>query len=298
MDDGRPIAVSSRFDRGLRTLQRVAGVERPAVVDSFGDIAPDIARFVVEFAYGDVISRSGLALRERQLCTVAALAAAGNAEPQLQFHVRGALNVGASRRQVVETLIQTCVHAGFPATINAMVAVREILLGHPGSEGDRPAAAPADGPGDRYERGMSVLGTLGGGAAVSVVGGLEAVAPDLGRYVVEFCFGDVHARGGLDRRTRGLAAVAACVARGMAKPQLERQVHALLNVGGDEGEIVEMMMQMALYAGFPAALNAIAAARDVFDERRREPLHDVDDVANLWRSWSPVRERSPIASAP
>src|SRR5690348_17010226 len=83
-----------RYARGLAALSLVTGTDHPAVLDPVAEIAPDLARFTVEFGYGDVWSQPGLTPRQRQIGTVAALAALGNAAPQLRFHIAGALNVG------------------------------------------------------------------------------------------------------------------------------------------------------------------------------------------------------------
>jgi 4-carboxymuconolactone decarboxylase len=89
----------------------------------------------------------------------------------------------------------------------------------------------------------------------------------MARYVVEFVFGDVHTRPGLDVKTREIVAVAALTALGNAAPQLRAHLHGALNVGCSQQEIIELMIEMAVYAGFPAALNGLFAARDVFAER-------------------------------
>lgn len=121
---------------------------------------------------------------------------------------------------------------------------------------------------DRFRRGWTRLAEVDGEAGARVVEGLVDLAPDLARYVVEFGFGDVYARPGLDLRSRELATVAMLAALGTARPQLEVHLHGALNVGCRPEEVVEVLVQVALYAGFPAALNGIQAARAVLAERR------------------------------
>lgn len=89
------------------------------------------------------------------------------------------------------------------------------------------------------------------------------------RFIVEFCYGDVIARPGLDIKVKELATVAMLTAVGTAQPQLAVHINAALNVGNTRHEVVEVIQQMAVYAGFPAALNGIAVARRVFEERSR-----------------------------
>jgi 4-carboxymuconolactone decarboxylase len=119
----------------------------------------------------------------------------------------------------------------------------------------------------RYDRGLAKLIEIYGDQGTNFIASLQDIAPDLGRYVVEFAFGDIHCRPGLDLKSREIATVAALTALGTAGPQLRAHIHAALNVGCTEQEVVEIIMQMALYAGFPAALNGIQAAREVLMER-------------------------------
>lgn len=116
----------------------------------------------------------------------------------------------------------------------------------------------------RYQRGLAKLREIDGQAGEHVVASLEGIAPDFARYLIEFPFGDIYSRPGLDLRSREIAVVAALTALGNAVPQLKVHLRAALNVGVTREETVEVLMQMAVYAGFPAALNGLAAAREVF----------------------------------
>lgn len=120
---------------------------------------------------------------------------------------------------------------------------------------------------DRYARGLENLRTVDAEAGERVIKSLENIAPDLGRYVIEFAFGDIYARPGLDLKARQIATVAALTALGTATPQLKVHIHGALNVGLARAQVLEVIIQMAVYAGFPAALNGIFAAQEVFAER-------------------------------
>jgi 4-carboxymuconolactone decarboxylase len=89
-------------------------------------LAPDFYRYVAETAFGMIWSRPGLALRDRSLATVAQLAALGKTE-ELKAHLRGAVNLGLSREELVEVLMQTAVYAGVPAANDALKAAAEVL---------------------------------------------------------------------------------------------------------------------------------------------------------------------------
>ena len=123
---------------------------------------------------------------------------------------------------------------------------------------------------ERYRRGWEKLREVDGHAGEKVIESLKDIAPDLGRYTIEFPFGDIYSRPGLDLRSREIAVVAALTALGNAAPQLKVHIHGALNVGVTREEVVETITMMAVYAGFPAALNGMAAAKEVFTERDRE----------------------------
>jgi 4-carboxymuconolactone decarboxylase len=122
--------MESRFEKGLKRLKEVDGVEGDRVLEALADICPDLGRYIVEFGFGDVYSRPGLTLQQRELATVAALTALGTAGPQLKVHLAAALNVGLSRTEIVETIVQMSLYAGFPAALNGLFAAKEVFAAH------------------------------------------------------------------------------------------------------------------------------------------------------------------------
>ncbi len=117
----------SRYQRGLEKLREVDGQAGDRVLQSLQDIAPDFARYLIEFPFGDIYSRPGLDLKSREIAVVAALTAMGNATPQLKVHIHAALNVGVTREEIVETIMQMAVYAGFPAALNGLMAAKEVF---------------------------------------------------------------------------------------------------------------------------------------------------------------------------
>lgn len=116
-----------RFDRGWRALSEIDGHGGQKVIDALADIAPDFGRYLIEFPFGDIYSRPGLDLRSREIATIAALTALGNAAPQLKVHIQAGLNVGLSRTEIVETIMQMAVYAGFPTALNGLFAAKEVF---------------------------------------------------------------------------------------------------------------------------------------------------------------------------
>jgi 4-carboxymuconolactone decarboxylase len=119
----------------------------------------------------------------------------------------------------------------------------------------------------RFERGMEVLRAIDGDAGVKVIDSLRGVAPELGHQVVAWGFGDIYARPGLEPRDRQLVTLGMLTALGGCEPQLKVHVNAALNVGLTAAQIVEVLLHTSVYCGFPRALNAVFAAKDVFQER-------------------------------
>jgi 4-carboxymuconolactone decarboxylase len=118
---------NERYLRGWAKLMEVDGQAGENIIDSLRDIAPDFARLLIEFPFGEIYSRPGLDLKTRELAVVAALTALGNAAPQLKVHIHGALNVGCSEQEIVEVIMQMAVYAGFPAALNGLLAAKEVF---------------------------------------------------------------------------------------------------------------------------------------------------------------------------
>ena len=118
---------NKRYEMGLKHLKEHNNENYNKLKENLKDIAPDLARFVAEFAYGDIYTRPGLDSKSREIATVAALTALGNAPLELQSHIEGALNSGCTREEVVEVIMQMAVYAGFPAAINGMTNAKEVF---------------------------------------------------------------------------------------------------------------------------------------------------------------------------
>lgn len=123
---------------------------------------------------------------------------------------------------------------------------------------------PAETPRQRGERLLRKID--GDKVADNLLRGYEHVAPDFVRYLVEFAFGEIYARDG-DMRQRELVAIASLATMGGCDPQLETHVYGAFNVGLSEAEVVEAVMTLIPYIGFPKALNAIAIVKRVVEKR-------------------------------
>jgi 4-carboxymuconolactone decarboxylase len=108
-------------------LKQIDGAVGERVIAALAPVAPDFGRMLIEFGFGDIYSRPQLDLRAREIATIAALAALGNAQPQLKIHIEAALNVGCSRDEIVEVFMQMALYAGFPSALNALFAAHEVF---------------------------------------------------------------------------------------------------------------------------------------------------------------------------
>ncbi|MEA3001418.1 MAG: 4-carboxymuconolactone decarboxylase [Sphingomonadales bacterium] len=122
---------------------------------------------------------------------------------------------------------------------------------------------------ERYRRGVEILQRLSGEALEQSASKVAEIAPDFARMTIEFPFGDLYSRGAVDLRVREIAAIAALAALGRMK-QLRVHVRAALHVGCTCEEVVEILMQTAIYAGFPQALDALTECHDLLTDPEGE----------------------------
>ena len=121
---------NDRYQRGWEKLKEIHGEEGEKVIESLKNIAPDLARYIIEYPFADIYSRPGLGLREREIATIAALTAMGNAKPQLKAHIQAGLNLGLTKEEVVEIIMQMSVYSGFPSALNGIQAAEEAFEEH------------------------------------------------------------------------------------------------------------------------------------------------------------------------
>ncbi len=240
------------YAHGLNVLGRVAGGDALRALRGIEKLAPDLVRQTVEFAYGKVVGRQGLPLAERELYTVAMLMAHGSARPQLQFHMAGFLNVGGAPDDLVEIVVLAAPLIGFTAAIDAIGGVRTLF-----ADRGLAARAPVMANEDRMRRGEQT--------AAALHGELSSEHPDLARWQLAVQFGEVMGRGRLSPRVLSLAAIA-MLAAGARAAAVKSQMRSAVRLGVAPAEIVEVLMQLAVYAGFPTALNGLGALSAVLAE--------------------------------
>ena len=116
-----------RYERGRARLRELAGARGESVMAALEEVSPDLARYVIEFGYGDIYSRPTLDDHSRQLAAISALSAMGGAEPQLEYHLGIAVDIGVPPGQIVETVVFLSPFIGFARTLNAVRSVKRVL---------------------------------------------------------------------------------------------------------------------------------------------------------------------------
>lgn len=118
---------TEQYQRGLAKLNEIAGDRSHQPLNDWSEVAPDMKRYIIEFVAGEVLSRPGLDTKTRQIVTVAALTAMATAPVELKMHLNGALNVGWTREEIVEVILQMAVFAGFPAALSGLSVAKEVF---------------------------------------------------------------------------------------------------------------------------------------------------------------------------
>jgi 4-carboxymuconolactone decarboxylase len=252
----------SRYSRGLEILRQIGGENFDGPINGLAETSVDLSRFTVEYPYGDVLSRPGLGLPLRQLCTISMLLADGSAQPQLKFHMAGFLNAGGEPKALIELMFISVALLGFPPTVNAIGLIRAVFA-------ERKLAfepiEPSAGDGStRRQAGLETLDRLSGGDVQAYFDGFAAGSPDLAQLSIEFAFGEMLARDGLDQKAKLFAIISMLAASGNRAAALRLHLAGALAHGVTREEIIEVLIQLSVYRGFPAALNAFAVAKDIF----------------------------------
>lgn len=215
---------------------------------------------LTEAVHGAVWNRPGLALPDRMLCTLAALGVWPRLR-QLRRHIGAALELGLAPETIREVLLQAGLYAGFSAAEETLALAAEVFA-------QRNIPFPPDPPIDASLEELTARGR----ETMQAVHGERSVqgyaAPDnpvtyaLYETAIQYGYGEIWFRPGLDRRARSLVAVAAFTALRMPE-QAKRFGQAALNLGVSRTEVIEAVVQTAPYSGFPPALNVLSALSDV-----------------------------------
>lgn len=219
-----------------------------------------VRQLTAEVAFGAVWARPGLDMRYRMIGTLSVLSVLQRL-PQLSTYLHSALTMGLEAREIQEVFIQCSIYAGFPTMVNALGLASEVFA-------ERGVTVPDV---TIPERSLEELETQGRAIRHELQGAhgqtgyaLNSTPPaaDLFQLALQYGYGEIWQRPGLDRKGRMVCAVSAFTAL-WCEPQLRGFLHAAINVGFSKAEVIEMLIQTAPYGGFPRALNAVVLANDI-----------------------------------
>jgi 4-carboxymuconolactone decarboxylase len=215
---------------------------------------------LTEAVHGAVWNRAGLGMPERMLCTLAALAVWPRLR-QLRRHIAAALDLGLEPEAIREVLVQASLYAGFSAAEETLALMAEVLVerGVPFPP-DPPANASLD---ELATRGRTLMQQVHGERSTQGYAAPDnAVTYALYETAIQYGYGEIWFRPGLQPRQRAFVAIAAFTALRLPE-QARRFGQAALNLGASQTEVIEAVVQTAPYSGFPPALNVLSALSDV-----------------------------------
>ncbi len=245
------------------TRQELRAKGAATLKELFGsaDQTKGLANLLTEPVFGGVWNRPGLARADRMLCTIAALST-GPRLRALRRHLAAGLDLGLDAAAIKEILVQASLYAGFSAAEDTLALAAEVFA-------ERGIPFPADPPEDvsleeLTRRGSELMGALHGDRARQGYASTDnPITGALYPTAIQYGYGEIWYRPGLERRQRALVAVAGFTALRLPE-QVAKFGQSALNMGLSQTEVVEAIIQTAPYTGFPPALNALGAISAVF----------------------------------
>jgi 4-carboxymuconolactone decarboxylase len=222
---------------------------------------PELIEVFDNFAFDEVLQHGTLDPRTRLMVQLAALIAC-DAVGEYRAMLGAALTVGVTPVEAKEIVYQAVPYVGMGRVFDVLHATNDVLTEH-GVELPLPGQSTTD-PETRAERGLAVQKQIVGNARVDA---LYDAAPGDEQHIQRFlsanCFGDHLTRSGIDIPTRELLTFAMLVALGGADPQVKGHVAANLNVGNSRSRLLEVLIQLIPFIGYPRTLNGLRAVDDV-----------------------------------
>jgi 4-carboxymuconolactone decarboxylase len=249
--------VSVRQAHAEATYRRLFGPRDRSAPDN----DPELMEILRRFIFGDVFDTGVLDDQTRELITVTVLACLQTL-PQLKSHTAAALNVGVQPTEIREAIYQLAPFIGFPRTLNAIATANDVFEAQ-GIQLPLPVQGTVSDA-DRYTKGLAEQAPLYGDEIKDNLADLPQPFNELlPRFLTEFCFGDFYTRGGLTLAQRELLLLCALTTIGDTSAQLAPHGRACLQVGNSKVAVVAALVHCFPYVGFPRAIAAIRAVKDL-----------------------------------
>ncbi|MBB6637068.1 carboxymuconolactone decarboxylase family protein [Cohnella thailandensis] len=250
----------NRIEKSEETYKRLFGDGVPAAYATDPAFQDILGRFI----FGEVFDQGNLDDKQRELITLAVLAA-NQTLPQLRAHADAALNVGLTPVEIKEAVYQCAPYLGFPKTLNAVNEINEVFKA-------RNIALPLENQTrvteeTRFNKGLAVQTEIFGDVIAKMRESVPANQKHIQDFLSAFCFGDFYTRGGLHLQTRELLTLCIISAIGGAEGQVKAHVQGNKNVGNDKETLIAAITHCLPYIGFPRTLNALACINEVIPEQ-------------------------------
>ena len=259
--------LDDRCNRGQEMRKRMAGGNSSHyALPGIDQLAPDLKRIVDEALWGSVWTRPGLDAEHRCMCTVAALTALGQM-PLLRRNIERSLNLGVTPDQLVEVVIQMTFLVGIPSVESAMKVTKDIFE-EQGIEYSPTRAYDTDRTVEElHQNGLRIYDEQMGKPPLYPVDDPNSLEMEVQKFLEEYHWGAIHARPGLDPKSRALCSLSAMTVLGQYDRQIRRLIEGALHVGATSQEIMEVFFQLVFYGSYTNSRTAMRVARSVFVEQ-------------------------------
>ena len=229
-----------------------------ALTDNGNDA--EMMAILQKYIFGEVFTIGEIDNKTREMVTVTILAVEQTL-PQLKAHINAALNVGVTPIELREVIYQCAPFIGFPKTLNALGVLNEVFKER-GIKTPLESQVTVDEE-NRFEKGLAIQAPIYGDEIKQAMAGLpDNMGDDVAKLLTEVCFGDFYTRKGLDIKTRELIVLSILVTTGDSDT-LKSHIKGNLKVGNSEKDITAVIIQCMPYTGFPNALKALKALKEV-----------------------------------
>ncbi|MEW9701859.1 carboxymuconolactone decarboxylase family protein [Paenibacillus sp. SI8] len=253
--------MNSSYEKGVKLFRETDEAGIQGVIQGLSGISPHISRYIIEI-FGQMFSNPVLTYRQREMVVISALISLGDTPNQLKWHLNFGLKVGITPNEIIEIATHCIPFCGFPRALNAIGVAKQLFAEQHIEVNIQDELQQSVG--DRRERGLDKLEEIDGQHGEAVIDSLSEIAPVLAEQLIEFAFGEVYSRSGLDAKHRQLVTLGALTAQGGCEPQLNVHLNAAIRVGLTKQEAVEALLQCSPYTGFPKVLNAINVAKKLY----------------------------------
>ena len=257
----------SRHQRGLdvyRTIRNDPSLDLEQITQGMASTIGPIASFSFDHVLGDIWSRPGLTRRDRSLVSVTALTCLGR-KVELRTHLAGALHHGVEVDEIEELMLHLCGYAGYPRGLDGMRAALALFSEREDAPRPlpRPAAEAKNDEQRRHDGAEAFKRIMGWEAPNDVVARtMEEQLGALGDFAIQHLMGEIWSRPQLCLRDRSLITLAALISLDKIT-ELRFHIPAALRNGMSREEIDEVILQLSLYVGYPAAVAAKNVSREI-----------------------------------